>query len=227
MNVLYVALTRAVEGMIILRKPKESIFDGLDMSPMHVGTLHTVSDTAKNIQQMQKASDIVLSDYGTQETPEREDEEEKDYEAILFGTALHYALEMLGGFDTQSLDITMISLQNRFGQELTQVQISEIEKRIRRLIENESFLQLCSGAKIHKEQSLSFGGELKQVDLLLEYEDHVRVIDYKSSKKYALKHQKQVEYYQKAIAKITGKRTEGMLIYLLEDEIDIKNLSKS
>ena len=124
MNVLYVALTRAVEGMIVLRKPKESIFDGLDMSPMHVGTLHSVSDTAKNIQQMQKASDIVLSDYGTQETPEREDEEEKDYEAILFGTALHYALEMLGSFDTQSLDIAMTALQNRFGQELTRVQIS-------------------------------------------------------------------------------------------------------
>ena len=103
----------------------------------------------------------------------------------------------------------------------------QIEQRIRRLIENESFQQLFSGAKIHKEQSLSFGGELKQVDLLLEYEDHVRVIDYKSSKKYALKHQKQVEYYQKAIAEITGKRTEGMLIYLLEDEIDIINLSKS
>ena len=33
------------------------------------------------------------------------------------------------------------------------------------------------------------------------------------------KHQKQVEYYQKAITEITGKRTEGMLIYLLEDEI--------
>ena len=29
MNVLYVALTRAVEGMIVLRKPKESIFDHL------------------------------------------------------------------------------------------------------------------------------------------------------------------------------------------------------
>jgi hypothetical protein len=33
-----------------------------------------------------------------------------------------------------------------------------------------------------------------------------------------------VRYYQKAIEKITGKRTEGMIIYLTEEEIDIKIL---
>ena len=65
---------------------------------------------------------------------------------------------------------------------------------------------------------------MKQIDLLLEYEGHCLVIDYKSSKKYALKHQNQVRYYQKAIQTISGKRTEGMIIYLLEDEISIKNL---
>ena len=42
---------------------------------------------------------VTFSNYGTQETPEYDDEEEKDYEAILFGTALHYGLEMLGDFD--------------------------------------------------------------------------------------------------------------------------------
>ena len=46
-------------------------------------------------------------------------------------------------------------------------------------------------ASISKEQSLSFNGELKQIDLLLEYEDRCMVIDYKSSKKYAVKHQNQ------------------------------------
>ena len=65
---------------------------------------------------------------------------------------------------------------------------------------------------------------MKQIDLLLEYDDHCLVIDYKSSKKYALKHQKQVRYYQKDIHTITGKRTEGMIIYLLEEEIEIETL---
>jgi hypothetical protein len=39
-----------------------------------------------------------------------------------------------------------------------------------------------------------------------------------------LKHENQVRHYQKAIANITGKRTEGMIIYLLEEEIDTLSL---
>jgi len=57
--------------------------------------------------------------------------------------------------------------------------------------------------------------EIKQIDLLLEYED------YKSSKKYSLKHQSQVGYYKKAIGGITSKRTEGMVVYLLKEGIEI------
>jgi exodeoxyribonuclease V beta subunit len=102
--------------------------------------------------------------------------------------------------------------------------MAQITMRIKYLIEHKAFQEILGGAKIRKEQSLSFEGELKQIDLLLEYDDHCLVIDYKSSKKYALKHEKQVRYYQKAIEKITGKRTQGTIIYLLEEEIDIKNL---
>ena len=83
---------------------------------------------------------------------------------------------------------------------------------------------LLNGAKVSKEQSLSFEGELKQIDLLLEYDDHCLVVDYKSSKKYALKHQNQVGYYKKAIANITGKRTEGMIVYLLDEGIEAVSL---
>ena len=93
------------------------------------------------------------------------------------------------------------------------------------MIDHKAFQQILDGAKVRKEQSLSFEGELKQIDLLLEYDDHCLVIDYKSSKKYALKHQKQVRYYQKAIHAITGKRTEGMIVYLLEEEIEVISLN--
>ena len=131
---------------------------------------------------------------------------------------------MLGGFDEVGLRSAMISLQNRYGQQLTANSIRQIEQRVKNLIEHEAFLQILDRAKISKEQSLSFEGELKQIDLLLEYDDYCLVVDYKSSKKYALKHQNQVGYYKKAIANITGKRTEGMIIYLLEEGIEVLNL---
>ena len=224
-NVLYVALTRAVEGLIVIKKPKDSVFDEIGMGAMCVGELQLGSDT--NIRHVlpELVEGIIISNYGTQEVIAHEEEEEKDYEAILFGTALHYTLEMLGGFDEVSLRSAMISLQNRYGQQLTADSIRQIEQRVKNLIEDEAFLQILDRAKISKEQSLSFEGELKQIDLLLEYDNHCLVVDYKSSKKYALKHQKQVGYYKKAIANITGKRTEGMIIYLLKEGIELSTLN--
>jgi len=228
MNVLYVALTRAVEGMIVIRKPKDSLFDTLGMEVMSVGGLRQAQPTNESTlpELVEGAEDkVTITNYGTQETPEHEEVEEKDYEAILFGTALHYALEMLGAFDEVSVAIAMTALQNRYGQQLTEQSINEIEKRVNALVLNTEFQALLNGAKVRKEQSLSFEGELKQIDLLLEYEDYNLVIDYKSSKKYGLKHQKQVGYYKKAIGNITDKRTEGMVIYLLNEEIELLNLN--
>lgn len=225
MNVLYVALTRAVEGMIVIRKPKDSIFDVLGMEVMHVGGLRQAQSTSYTSVPEPVEGKVVISNYGTQETPTPEDEEEKDYEAILFGTALHYALEMLGAFDDESVSIAITALRNKYGQQLTTQAIEEIQKRVNALIAHKEFKMLLKGAKIRKEQSLSFEGELKQIDLLLEYADYNLVIDYKSSKKYGLKHQNQVGYYKKAITNITGKRTEGMVIYLINEGIELLNLN--
>jgi exodeoxyribonuclease V beta subunit len=93
------------------------------------------------------------------------------------------------------------------------------------LIEDDRFQTLLKDAKVRKEQALSYEGALKQIDLLLEYETYNVVIDYKSSKKYGVKHQNQVAHYKRAIADITGKRTEGMIIYLTNEGISFLNLN--
>jgi len=80
---------------------------------------------------------------------------------------------------------------------------------------------MLNKATITKEQSLAFEKQFKQIDLLLEYDDSCMVIDYKSSKKYHLKHKAQVGYYKKAIKSITGKYTRGVLVYLLEDGLEM------
>lgn len=226
-NVLYVALTRAAEGLIVLRKPKDSIFDEISIVPLTVGELQVVSadESKKRVPERVKALNI--TNYGTQEVLSAEEEEEKDFEAILFGTALHYGLEMLGSFDEVSLRAAMVALKNRFGQQVSETGFVEIEGRIKKLIADAAFRQILQGAKITKEQSLSFEGELKQIDLFLEYADHCLVVDYKSSRKYALKHEKQVRHYQKAIENITGKRTEGMIVYLESEGIELLSLKNS
>lgn len=227
-NVLYVALTRAVKGMIVVKKPKGSMFDELGISPMHRGTLQTKETKIfeKYLKEEKAENSVMLSHYGVQEVTQKE-KEEKDYEALLFGTALHYGLEMLSSFDEAGVDAAMISVQNRYGRQLSIQSIEQVKDRIKNLMEYHAFRTLLVGAKVRKEQSIGFGGELKQIDLLLEYENYCLVVDYKTSKKHQFKHQNQVEFYQKAVEKITQKKTEGAIVYLLEDKIELKFLNKS
>ncbi|MDQ7085928.1 MAG: RecB-like helicase [Sulfurovum sp.] len=223
MNVLYVALTRAVDGLIVIRKPKDSIFDILGMECMSVGT-HIIPQSPRQLESLEKVS-VVLTHYGTQESLVEAEEEEKDYEAMLFGTALHYALEMLGDFSPSYIEASLLSMQHKYAQELGQENIQKIAHILERLLAHQPFQALLKNASISKEQSLSYEGELKQIDLLLEYETYNLVIDYKSSQKYALKHQSQVRFYQQAIQSITGKPTQGMILYLLKDEIILGHLA--
>jgi exodeoxyribonuclease V beta subunit len=219
MNLLYVALTRAVESMIVIRKPKASIFDPLGMEPMVLGRLSPKDMPSCKEPPSTPQRAISLTHYGVQEIVTIDEEEERDYEAILFGLALHYTLEMMQDFDEESLQIALTSTQNRYGVELTDLQLADIQRRIFRLLQDEQFMRLFDGAEVIKEQSLSFEEEFKQIDLLLLYEDRVVVLDYKSSQKYHLKHKRQVGYYVKAIETIMNRPTEGVILYLLEDEV--------
>jgi exodeoxyribonuclease V beta subunit len=225
-NVLYVALTRAVEGLIVIKKPEGSIFDEIGITPLCIGELREqTAGSRKQPAETRAPEAVTLSHYGRQEVRESEpDEEEKDRAAILFGTALHYALEMAGDFDEKGVQYAVTAVQNRYGQLLQKEALAQIEARVRRLIENPRFRKLLEGAQIRREQPLFFEGEMKQVDLILEYEDRMLVIDYKSSRKYHAAHQQQVRAYVNAVKKISKKPTEGMLIYLLEEEILLENL---
>ncbi len=218
MNVLYVALTRAKESMIVVKKTKESMFDALGMQPLLVGELEAVEAMVLNEVPKQRA--LTLTHYGVQEVNREEEEEKKDYEAILFGTALHYTLEMLPSFSLMGLADAMIATKNRYGLQLSGEQLEEIKRRVLALVTHTKFQKLLEGARVSKEQSLAFKEELKQVDLLLEYENRCVVIDYKSSKKYHLKHLAQVRDYKRAIESIVKKPTQGVILYLLEDKIE-------
>jgi len=218
MNVLYVALTRAIESMVVIRKPKGSIFDPLGMVEISVGSVTSNRQPIENEQPEHKS--LILTHYGVQEVNKPDEEEEKDYEAMLFGTALHYALEMISSFSMMGLADAMIATKNRYGQQLTPQRFEEIKMRLLELVTSDRFNKLLDAAIRSNEQSLSFNEELKQIDLLLEYDDHYTVVEYKSSKKYHQEHRKQVRSYKEAIESIKKKYTRGIIVYLLEDGVE-------
>jgi len=218
MNVLYVALTRAIESMIIIRKVKGSIFDALAMQPMQIGKLKTIGSISSNTTPI--ITQTTITHYGVQEITKEDDEDEKDYDALLFGSAMHYCLEMMNSFSIMELAEAINATKNRYGLELDNRKMDDLKKRVLELITNERFKKLIAGATISTEQSISFNQELKQIDLLLRYKNHCVVIDYKSSKKYHLEHVNQVKHYKKAIESIEKKQTRGIIIYLLEANLE-------
>jgi exodeoxyribonuclease V beta subunit len=223
LNLLYVALTRAVEGLTVVKKEKASIFAPLGLEAMKQGKVD-VKQTEKRVSKKTLLPQRNITNYGLQNIKPNNEEEKVDYEALLFGTALHYGLEMLATFTPQSVDDALVAVKNRYGERLGSEQLGQIEKRIKTLVCNESFLNYLKSANVHKEQPFGFHGEQRQIDLLLEYSTHCVVMDYKSSKKYALKHTQQVNAYVEAMQSILKKPTKGVIIYLLEDEVVLQEV---
>ncbi len=224
LNLLYVALTRAVEGLIVLRKPKDSVFDLLGMEVTQRGRLTAKSPSTQATPTIHTPP-VTLTSYGAQSPVDRSEEEEIDTQAIRFGTALHYTLEMMADFTPESLPSALGAMRSRYGTILNQEEIDDIRSRITQLLEDRRFQSMLEGATISRERALSYQGELKQIDLLLAYPDCYLVIDYKSSQKGTLKHQHQVAHYLKAIEALTGKPTSGVIVYLEKEGICFKYLN--
>ncbi len=146
--------------------------------------------------------------------------EDLDYKAIEFGLALHYTLEMMETFEEEKIELAVSSTQNRYGAVLEEREFTDIKNRIARLIQNTPFQELCLG-KIYKEKAISFEQKLRYIDLLIEKEDSWIIIDYKSAMRHTSSHLKQVDFYKKAISKITGQKVSAYIAYLLEDDIKL------
>jgi exodeoxyribonuclease V beta subunit len=209
--------------MTVIKKEEGSVFDVIGMRAGILGEKRPQPSRSTKQGSQTSGKSVQLSRYGTQELPQpdtADESEEIDHQAILFGTALHYTLEMMAAFDPESLETALAAMRSRYGQKLSSAQMEDIAGRLTSLLKNEEVMRLFEGAKVYKERALSYHGELKQVDLLLEYSDHYLVIDYKSSKKGMLKHQAQVSSYVQAIRSLTGKETQGMILYLQKEGIE-------
>jgi exodeoxyribonuclease V beta subunit len=221
LNALYVAFTRARENLIIIQKSKDSMFELLDLHVKSFGELRSTCK-AKSVAQKYEKLSFENIYYGTQsDLLALENEGEDDLQAINFGTALHYTLEMMDSFTHEALQHAKNMMLNKYGFMLEESEIDDIVQRIRKLVDSQEFLNLTQGI-CYKEKALRYKNNLRYLDLLVKKDDgRWCVIDYKSSIKYSQHHKKQVKYYIKAVEAITGETVEGYICYVLEDEIKI------
>ncbi|NPA59053.1 MAG: RecB-like helicase [Epsilonproteobacteria bacterium] len=220
LNSLYVAFTRAKENLIILTKEKDSLFEVLNLEEKVYGELRCNEFIRPKKVQPPKLHYKELY-YGTQsDILKLQDNAKEDLKSINFGLAMHYMLEMLESFHLRCLDNAFDMMLNKYGAILDAVELKDIKSRVYMLLEDKNFLNLLD-TEYYREKAIRYKNNLRYIDLLVKHEDSWSVIDYKSSTYAHDEHKKQVNFYVKAIEKITGERVDGYLCYMLDKEVKI------
>jgi len=194
-NVAYVALTRGVDSLIVIKKPKSRRF----------GFLHTTK--RGEIPPQERDSDQEnekplfarqLRYYGKQEFLEEQEYKPNDYEAIYRGEALH-----------KSLEIGFAYVRSRYGLYTDIADLAQIADGARREIEARF------KGRFYKEIPFVWGERLGIIDLLIRTDEGYVVVDYKSVQPADESgYLKQVRFYTEAVRNITGEPCQGYLYYI-------------
>ncbi|ELS5288115.1 RecB-like helicase [Campylobacter upsaliensis] len=223
-NKLYVALTRAKNGLIVIKKNpfcvngnNPSYFNGkgyLDLECCEIGTLNEQT-TPKN---EEKKELNALKEFV--KIPLQNVEKIELSEEFHFGNAFHFCMQSLRLPKGENLENVKQKTRDKFRHFLNEDEFNTLFKRVQNLLENKDFQALLQGKKLLKEQPLSFNGELKRLDLLALDEKEAFIIDYKTGE-FNAKNAEQIALYKQAIKEILNKQnTRAFLIYC-QDEIQI------
>jgi len=197
-NVEYVAFTRAVNSLFILKKQKSAFVTPLSVEKVGVFEVEKKPDEQKNSEKFP----LVLKHHGLQDVKKDSEYKPNDYSAIYFGLALHYA------FEVEDFDAVL----NRYGIYTDVKKAFEYYEKTKKLIKFEG--------KRLKEIPFVYNEEEGIIDLLIQNNEEMIIIDYKSAKpEDESTYVKQVQKYIKAIKDLTGKKTSGYLLYVNEEEL--------
>jgi len=222
LNALYVAFTRARDNLFVIMKSKDSAFDVLDLACVNLGNL-IVINTGLEVDKTIEKIKLEYKDlyYGTQsDILKLEEDKQEDLKLINFGLAMHYMLEMLGEFKLDAIPHAKDMMINKYGYILEDIEIADITFRVEMLLNSKEFQVLIVG-ECYKEKAIRYKNNLRYIDLLTNNLGMWNILDYKSSMAYSNHHIKQVNYYKKAVAEITGDEVVGYICYLLDKEIKI------
>jgi len=222
LNILYVALTRAKNNMVVFKKDKGSVFDYLGDFPLKtLGELYLTPKKVKQNIQAQEVSYTPLN-FGYQDKDKQKDKKDDNLKARYFGLATHYCLEMMKEFNTKNLDKAMLMVQNKYGDIFTSDILEDIYNRVQNLINNDSFQEIIKDASFVSEQALTFNNEHRIIDLLVQKKNGYIVVDYKTTIEKSHTHNKQVQNYVMAIKDIVkSDNVMGFVVYLSKDEVEL------
>lgn len=235
-NKIYVAFTRATKSLIIIkqaapsgnspsffsfytRSDKSEVNDYLDLKEFSFGKILPSKSEQKEAKKDEKMPEILKIE--RQEIEAREQKTSgKNLEAIYFGLAFHYLLEMSEKFDENSLLKAKSLILNKFYKFLSPDRLEDAFKRAKMLINEPKFIECIKDKEIYKEQPFKVKNELKQMDLFCVGESEICVIDYKTTDKNIEENKKQVGEYKEALSKFYPKHSIiAVIFYALDGKI--------
>lgn len=242
-NQIYVAFTRAKKSLCIIAKKdgngknmsyfraytsnnEENCY--LNLPNFCVGKIdfENISANNKNSNKIRK---IEFCNTKKQEILQTQETQISNTKSKIFGTAMHFMLEMMSKFDISCFEIAKISLINRYWALVEEAALKDIANRVENLIKNCEFMGLIADFQLYKEQDFVCDKTLKRLDLFgvnLE-KNEILIVDYKSSKNFIDENFAQVNQYANDLSKIYQKFTiKAYLVFLLQNGVEIVKVTE-
>lgn len=236
LNKIYVALTRAVHSLIVVKN--EILVEGKKINPtffsvigekepfFYIENLKLGNFEVEKVETVPKKTPkpINLVKVDLQKV-DSSDKEVGDKDLISYGVALHYTLERMINFSKEALNLAIIKSKNRYGKFLSNDKFDSIKSRVLHLLNDNKFREILENGKIYKELPIKLESSLRFIDLLVIKDSEIIIVDYKTGVSYKNSHKAQVLEYKKTIMpSFVDQNIRCMICYILEDEISIKEV---
>lgn len=224
LNTCYVALTRAIEELYVFIPQRLGNYKNL-AKELICREKRIEERGGKLIFSQKEPSPIqFLSSFSYKEWCKYLEEEFlspgnlKNREVLKKGEVFHLFLSFIEKIEKKNLNSIVEEILNRYNHLWSLYDREEIEKKLLELLKApnlEKFFFLPQEAKVYNEVELiDEKGEIKRPDRIIELEDEVWVVDYKTSYQDIEFYKQQLEEYKKLVQQIFSKKTRGFLVYL-------------
>lgn len=192
-----------------------SYFEGIDVEKLGLTknylypkkivqeTLNNIKDNI-NVEEINIENEVVEEKHFSKETNKIITKEENDL--MKFGTKVHEIFELL---DFRNIDLSLVD--NKF-----------IRNKVEKFLSND-LLKNISNANIYKEYEFIYNKDNNEyhgiIDLMLEYDNHIDIIDYKLKSITDENYIKQLNGYKEYIEKISNKNVSTYLYSILDEKV--------
>jgi len=199
-NVEYVAFTRAKNALFVIKKKKSAFVSLENVENKTIGEFEAVKEKPK--EEITKKFDKKLEYYGPQDGVKNTEYKPNDYEAIYLGLAMHYS------FEVEDFDAVL----NRYGI------YTDVDKAYS--LYTNSKEKITFEGKRFKEIPFIYDSKEGIIDLMIENDDEIIIIDYKSATPHDEKaYKEQVKSYMRAVKELKGKKVSGYILYVDSREL--------